>query len=134
MWAISRKKKFSSLSYNEAFGISPDYNQWFPWGEMDGITETNGIELAHFHKEKIEVDLLLDIDKKELRFGVVGEKENNKEAIISKIEYPDKQNKGFVPHINFGGNLYAKPTKVQIAKIPVEMYRESYDDIFTIDK
>ena len=129
MWAVSRRKIFSNLSYREAFGISCG-NQWFPWGEMMDSARNNKIRLNHFDKKQLEVDLLLDIDKKELRICVVGKKGKDKEAVISNVEYPDKQNKGFVPHINFGGSGQLQSVKVRIVKLPVDLYGEPHDDIF----
>ena len=130
MWAVSRKQIFTDLSYKFAWGISYD-NQWFPWhNTLIGIANNNNIDLYHFDNSKCEVDLLLDVDKGELKICLVGQKSKDKEAIMSGIKYPDNENQGFVPHINFGSSYV--PIKVQIAKIPIEWYGEIYDDIFTL--
>ena len=132
MWAVSRKKKFSDNSYDYAFGIST-HNQWFPWGAMrDVSSKSNNINLNHFLKKRSQVDLLFDVDKRELRICLVGETGKDKEAIISNIEYPDKQNKGFVPHLNFGSYSPDRPIMAQIAKISVDLYGQPYDNIFTL--
>ena len=133
MWAVSRKEVFQDYSYDFAWGISYD-NQWFPWDhdlQGNGVVN-NEIDLHHFHKEKCQVDILLDVDKKELKICLVGECSQDKEAKITNISYLDNTDKGFVPHLNIGSTSKDDPIKVQIAKIPIEWYGQQCDHIFTI--
>ena len=83
---------------------------------------TNRIDLNHFNQEKIDIDMLLDLDKKdqELRFCVVGMDidDETKIAILNNI--PEDNAAGFVPYFNL--HRHAHGAQLRIVEIPVSWY------------
>merc|ERR1712154_307016 len=126
-WGISTPDIFTNCSYDKAFGIAAVYHQqWFPWSsELKANVKHNDITMGHFKMEKGEVDILFDVDKRELNICVVGQCEKEKEAKIWNVRYPDDDKYGWVPHIN----IYALRAEARIAKIPIEWYGEKEDNI-----
>eukprot|EP01084_Bolivina_argentea_P239197 402050_1 len=97
MWMVSQcKNKYIRYSYDDksCYGIS--YQEWFSRGHPE--KKNNGIVLGignlGLRKSEIEVDMLLDLEKEELRICVVGNKE--KEAEIWPVP---KCRKGYKPHL-----------------------------------
>lgn len=114
-WAIGPKKSYDDdHSYNDKQlrGVcqSRTYN---------GRHNTSDFDAAKFGN--CEVDMLLDLDKKEFKLCIVGKLESDEkytqEAILYDIEVLD----GLVPHFNF--DSYKKDVqKIQVAKVPIEWY------------
>lgn len=117
----------------KAYGISPAFNatnSWYPeshgpgyWSRARSYEHNNGISKAHFEFKKGEIDMLLDINKRELRFCVVGKKEKGE----AKLYQLPKQTQGWIPHLI----AEHKGIQFRIAKIPIELYGIAYfEDIF----
>ena len=77
-----------------------------------------------FFKPNIEVDMLLDLDKKEFRCCIVGH-DRNKELKLWNLP---KKDDGWVPHIG----LWEKNIQLRIAKIQVDWYAINKNDIFKL--
>ena len=131
MWAVSDKKIFDKYSYNEAYGISAamEKSSWFPKDgkSLDGYYGShNNSDRLHFDAEQVEVDMLLDVDKGELNFCVVGQLEKG-EAKMFGLPIGGEDGNGWVPHMN----TTTETTSLKIAKIAVEFYGQSMDEIFS---
>ena len=133
MWGVSRPGTFTMYSYDDAFGISSKYDQYFPWAAiLKSRVEHSNSEIAHFLMDKGEVDMLLDADKGELKLCVVGQCEETKvpklwwDAKKVADAYFDDDGRGWVPHFN----LHEKRQQLRIAKIPVDLFGQKEDHVF----
>ena len=132
VWGISPKKKFRDCSYVERtfWGISLD-GFWFLNGEsMDGShPHGNGFDTSHFNRTECCIDICLDVDAGILKFCVVGEADDGKEAVIEGVFIEDSDavgvGHGWVPHFNFGSRAFK--TQIRLAKIADTFYGKQLD-------
>ena len=125
-WCVSEKDLFDHQSYKRAYGIQhaeDGQSCWYPgnW-ENDYYQYNNGISKAHFRFKRGEVDMLLDIDKGELKFCVVGKMDKG-EAVLYNLP---KQEIGWVPHLIANSNNI----EFRIAMISVDLYGKPIDNMF----
>ena len=93
MWGVSKKGIFQATSYTAAYGIcasSFKTQAWYPGYSARYYKLNNRISREHFHFKEGEVDMLLDVDKGELKFCVVGLCDDKYQAILCKL--PKKNN------------------------------------------
>ena len=118
---------FENKPYEMAYGISGTEDKkssWFPGSFEKGYYEHhNGISRECFIFKEGEVDMLLDADEGELKFCVVGLLDDDHEAKIYNLP---KQTCGWVPHFY----CYCDGTEFRIAKISVDLYGKSINDMF----
>ena len=110
-WGISTKKAFQYNSY-----IHDQVRSYGDWEREDNE--------ADFLPEKFgncEVDMLLDLKKKELRMCIVGKLESNEEHTQEAILYDIEVFNGLVPHFNFDA-YKVDSQSIQVADIPIEWY------------
>eukprot|EP01084_Bolivina_argentea_P239193 402043_1 len=126
MWMVSQcKNKYIRYSYDDksCYGIS--YQEWFSRGHPE--KKNNGIVLGignlGLRKSEIEVDMLLDLEKEELRICVVGNKEQE-----AKIWPVPKCKAGYKPHLHL-----VDVDITRLCRIPVNWYGLEKDGIFPKD-
>jgi len=110
MFAVSAPNAFPDGSYNSqtVFGISGGDTSYVN-GQYQGLAQTT----RFYAKEENLFDMILDLNKLELRFKLVDE---DHEVKISNLtaNFAD----GWVPHMN----IYYSPGNVQMKKIPMAWY------------
>ena len=116
-WGVGPKRKFTDHSYLDesirgicAGNVYEPYNCKHNGGKFDASKFGN-----------CEVDMYLDLDKKELRMSVVGKDEKDSKYAQEAIWYGVSNDSGWVPHFNFSA-YFRQSQKVQIAKVPLEWY------------
>eukprot|EP01084_Bolivina_argentea_P239194 402044_1 len=122
MWMVSQcNNKYVTHSYDDkcCYGIS--YSEWFSRGHQE--KKNNGASLDQFKKNEIEVDILLDLEKEELRICVVGNKEQE-----AKIWPVPKCKAGYKPHLHL-----VDVDITRLCRIPVNWYGLEKDGIFPKD-
>ena len=83
----------------------------------------NKVSVGHFHREQLEIDILLNVDNCELHLCVVGECEDSK---IVKLTNLPKLSTGWVPHFN----IFGENDSVRCASMPFEWYGQKRHNIF----
>ena len=128
MWGVSEKNIFDAQSFKATYGIvgtSTKDKYWYPIsGGHLYYKYHNGISKEHFLFKEGEIDMLLDVDKGELKFRIVGQSDDKHEAKLYNLP---KQMYGWVPHFN----CYDGHTELRIAKISVKLYGKPINDIFS---
>ena len=84
--------------------------------------------MTRFQKQDFCVDMLYNVNKKELKYKMVNEKhviDDGKECIINGIPISDK---GWVPHIVMG--QYRQIKRFRIASISIDMFGKHIDNLF----
>eukprot|EP00483_Globobulimina_turgida_P002040 UN02042 len=94
---VSEKKAFSKYSYTKVYGIAR--NRWYPkdQNKFEYFKFHNNISIDHFNRTNLEIDILLNVDKRELKLCVVGLCDKEKEALLWNL---DQTKNGYVPHFN----------------------------------
>ena len=112
LWGISSLKKYTDNSYGNqgVFGIAGS-NQSYKNGQCAYDIQTN---VFFGGKNMVQIDMLLDLNKGELKFKIPG---NNTEAKMIGIPI-NNPNGGYVPHCN----IHYANCSVQIKKIPISWY------------
>ena len=125
VYGLSKLQEFSGsiIFYSEKiWGISPWNNEWYP---NRSLLKTNSIDLSHFNQDKFDVDMLLDLDKKELRFCVVGMDINDETKIAILKNIPQDNASGFVPYFNL--HRHSHGAQLRIIEVPISWYGQSHE-------
>ena len=111
MWGIGVPQKYPNNSYSsqKTYGIAGS-NQTYKNGVCQYNVQTNQFFGG---KSEVYIDMLLDLNKGELRFVIPG---LNSEAKITGININEPM--GYVPHVN----MHYSGVTVQIKKIPVNWF------------
>ena len=110
------KQRF--IEYLNLYGIeNSNGKNYLP---QDPINKTkyqynNDNPTSFFKQKECEIDMLLDIDKGELKFCIVGQYDPQNEIILYNL--PKIQN-GWIPQFNLNG----KNIELRIAQIPIQWY------------
>merc|ERR1712228_501188 len=142
-WGVAAPMMLRANTFNEPRGFIWAIalnNCWYP--TYSNINDQQVSVDTNFKKKEIEVDILLDLDKKELRFCANGlldemdpkckDEENGKQKILHENEpkmwnFPIENKIGWCPHINMGT---CPNTTSRVAKIPIECYGVKIDNLF----
>ena len=110
LWGISSSKKYTDNSYGNqgVYGIAGS-NQSYKNGQCAYDIQT----AVFFGKNKVLIDMMLDLNKGELKFKIPG---NATEAKMVAI--PKENVNGWVPHCN----IHYANANVQVKKIPISWY------------
>jgi hypothetical protein len=112
LWGISAPKKFVDASYSAqtVWGIAGS-NQSY----ANGVCKYDVQTTKFYGKEEVYIDMLLDLNKCELKFKLVS---SNEEYEAKMVNIPNNQHDGWVPHMN----IYYAGANCQIKKIPTAWY------------
>lgn len=121
---MSRKDIFGAATYKQhAYGINHCDDKWYSGSSSGGYYKhNNGVSHGNFKFKEGEVDMMLDIDKGELKFCVVGKKDKGEPMLYNL----PKQENGWIPHLLASSIA----TELRIAKISSDLYGEPIE-IFT---
>merc|ERR1712129_520791 len=110
LFGVSECRAHRDGSYSEqgVYGIASSGSYY-----ANGQSRNDVAAHSMYDKAELMLDMKLDLNKGELVYMLVGDKEK-KEMRIKGVERKTKDDKGYVPHIS----IYYKDTNVQIKKIP----------------
>ena len=141
-WGVAAPMMLRANTFNEPRGFIWAIalnNCWYP--TYTNINNKKCKVDTQFRQKEVEVDMLLNLDKKELRFCANGlldgmktdtrswqtENRKDEENEPKMWNLPAENKLGWCPHVNFG--TAAKAT-ARVAKIPVECYGIKIDKLF----
>eukprot|EP01084_Bolivina_argentea_P264468 447994_1 len=124
LYAVSERKKYSDDSYEIVYGMA-NCDQWFPYVDGMDYPDHNEASSWYFCQQKeCEVDMLLDLNKRQIKYCIVGDTNPKHEyPILYKIP---KRKSGWIPHINF----HDTETRIRAAAIPIELFGVAHEFIF----
>ena len=79
---------------------------------------TNKARTHDWNLKIYEIDILLDLEKNELRISVVGEASDSRNQEVRLWGFEEKSPLGWVPHFN----MCDPGTSIRIARIPITWY------------
>ena len=97
-------------------GVAIPGSDWYPQGAQ---SNRKNVDLTPFRRD-CEIDMLLNMDEKTLRWCVVGK---NEEKHIIKFTNIPLQSNGYVPHFN----VYYTNLEMRLAQIPPSLFGKAKD-------
>ena len=120
-WGIGPKKQFGYHSYDDASVRGIGANIGF---RPHADSRHNDSDLNPSTFGNCEVDILLDLDSKEMRMCIVGKKDSNENCTQEAIWHDMDVSNGWIPHFNFGYSQI-RDQKIQIVQVPFNWYGQA---------